>query len=59
MTDHLGLIAALQGENEALRARISELEQIRSAAYKYLLGSGETVVEAGNELRKRLIGEVR
>lgn len=59
MSDTAGRIAALEGELEAARARIGELEALRSAAYKYLLGSGETVVEAGNELRARLIGEVR
>jgi hypothetical protein len=59
MTDHLGRIASLEGELEALRAenaglraQLKPLCELKDAARKYLLGSGETVVEAGRELHR-------
>lgn len=47
-----GALEAAKAENAALRVELAHLCKVRDAARRYLLGSGDRVVEAGLELHR-------
>ena len=47
-----GQLEAVKAENAELRVELAHLHKVKDAARKYLLGSGDRVVEAGLELHQ-------